>query len=267
MGDTETLAKAPGAVILSIGMVAFDPVAGTLGASFYSNIDPDSCKAVGLVEDASTVEWWANPLRDAARATLEEDRRDITQVLTDLSSWWAEVGGRRLWCQGPSFDQPILDAAYRACWLAPPWEYNSGRDTRTIYELTGEKAIAGAGTFHNALDDARSQAEAVIRGYRQLGLDSGDPDRKPIRVDLAIDMLRIAGARSTIAEDRRPLALAALDFLIGTYEPLEDEDTPTDSLIQVGKPMPYFCPACQAIPRLGHCNLAGCPTAPAKAEA
>ena len=32
--------------------------------------------------------------------------------------------------------------------------------------------------------------------------------------------------------------------------------------IKVGKPMPYFCPACQAIPRDGYCKLAGCPTAP-----
>lgn len=33
--------------------------------------------------------------------------------------------------------------------------------------------------------------------------------------------------------------------------------------IEVGKPMPYFCQACQAIPRAGFCRLAGCPTAPA----
>lgn len=31
--------------------------------------------------------------------------------------------------------------------------------------------------------------------------------------------------------------------------------------IKVGEPMPYFCPACQAIPAAGHCKLAGCPTA------
>lgn len=31
---------------------------------------------------------------------------------------------------------------------------------------------------------------------------------------------------------------------------------------QVGKPMPYFCPACQAIPSAGYCKFADCPTAP-----
>lgn len=183
MSDTETLAKIPGAVILSIGLIAFDPVAGTLGETFYRNIDPDSCKAVGLVEDAETVAWWADTQRAEARAQLQSDQRQLRAVLAELSAWWAEVGGRRLWCQGPSFDQPILDWAYRACGMEPPWAYNSGRDTRTIYELTGEKAIAGGGTFHNALDDARSQAEAVIRGYQKLGLSGGLGGQAPMPWD------------------------------------------------------------------------------------
>lgn len=34
------------------------------------------------------------------------------------------------------------------------------------------------------------------------------------------------------------------------------------SIIETGKAMPYFCPACQAIPQVGYCRLAGCPTAP-----
>lgn len=35
-----------------------------------------------------------------------------------------------------------------------------------------------------------------------------------------------------------------------------------DAHIETGKPMPSFCPACQAIPRAGYCRLPGCPTAP-----
>jgi hypothetical protein len=34
--------------------------------------------------------------------------------------------------------------------------------------------------------------------------------------------------------------------------------------IEVGKPLPYFCPACQAFPQAGYCKLAGCPTSPAE---
>lgn len=31
---------------------------------------------------------------------------------------------------------------------------------------------------------------------------------------------------------------------------------------EVGKPAPYYCRACQAVPQAGYCNMAGCPTAP-----
>lgn len=34
---------------------------------------------------------------------------------------------------------------------------------------------------------------------------------------------------------------------------------------EVGKPAPYYCKACQAVPQAGYCKLAGCPTAPASA--
>lgn len=37
--------------------------------------------------------------------------------------------------------------------------------------------------------------------------------------------------------------------------------------IEVGKPLPYFCPACQAFPQAGYCKLAGCPTNPAENSA
>lgn len=33
---------------------------------------------------------------------------------------------------------------------------------------------------------------------------------------------------------------------------------------EIGKPLPYFCPACEAVPVAGYCRLAGCPTSPAE---
>lgn len=35
------------------------------------------------------------------------------------------------------------------------------------------------------------------------------------------------------------------------------------SAFEVGKPAPYYCKACQAVPREGYCKMAECPTAPA----
>lgn len=31
---------------------------------------------------------------------------------------------------------------------------------------------------------------------------------------------------------------------------------------EVGKPAPYYCKACEAVPQAGYCKMAGCPTAP-----
>ena len=39
MVDLETWGTAPGCDIRSIGAVVFDPVAGTLGATFYVNVE------------------------------------------------------------------------------------------------------------------------------------------------------------------------------------------------------------------------------------
>lgn len=35
------------------------------------------------------------------------------------------------------------------------------------------------------------------------------------------------------------------------------------SAFEVGKPAPYYCKACQAVPQEGYCKMVGCPTAPA----
>lgn len=35
---------------------------------------------------------------------------------------------------------------------------------------------------------------------------------------------------------------------------------------ELGKPAPYYCKACQAVPQAGYCKMAGCPTAPAPVE-
>lgn len=31
---------------------------------------------------------------------------------------------------------------------------------------------------------------------------------------------------------------------------------------EVGKPAPYYCKACEAVPLAGYCRMAGCPTGP-----
>lgn len=170
MLDLETKGKLPGSVIASIGAVPFNPYTGHIGGGFYVNVDEASCKAFGLVTDAETEAWWADPARDTARAALAKDPQPLMHALKALDGFWTVTAAERIWCQGPSFDQVILEAAYRAVRWAPPFRYNAGRCTRTIYDLSGIKPDTSVGVYHNALDDALMQAKAVIAGYRKLGL-------------------------------------------------------------------------------------------------
>ncbi len=36
---------------------------------------------------------------------------------------------------------------------------------------------------------------------------------------------------------------------------------PEANAFGLDRPLPYYCPACEAVPQAGYCNLPGCPTA------
>ena len=84
-----------------------------------------------------------------------------------------------VWSHGPAFDITILSNLYNTCppdymlFRLPPWNYRTIRDTRTLVfalETAGLPVppYPAEGTAHNALDDARNQAEWVRRMYGTL---------------------------------------------------------------------------------------------------
>ncbi|MBS0363693.1 MAG: 3'-5' exoribonuclease [Proteobacteria bacterium] len=168
MVDLETIGTRPGSAICSLGAVAFDPVAGTMGQEFYAPISLRSCQAARLTFDADTVGWWLEQ-SEAARAALKGGE-DVQKVLQEFQQWWRALRAKFIWAHGANFDEPLLSAAFRACGLAVPWKYWDTRCTRTIYDLTGVKPDRAEGVHHNALDDAKAQARAVIVAYAKLGL-------------------------------------------------------------------------------------------------
>lgn len=164
MIDTETLGTLPGCVILSIGAVEFD--ANGFGKEFEILIDPESCVEAGLKIDPRTVMWWMSQ-NDAARNSL------LTGVKTPLNvalGQFAEAfdwQGKKVWCNGASFDFPILAAAYDAFNCETPWKYFDCMDYRTVKGLLSRKEVNDiekkvAKKFkrcaHKALDDAKHQA-------------------------------------------------------------------------------------------------------------
>lgn len=169
MVDLETMGKRAGCAIVSIGAVLFDPQKGELyGNEFYTNVDLVSCTQAGLMLDAETVLWWIAQ-NEAARAKLLESPKPLRHALLAFTEFLALTPQEPvIWAHGATFDPPILEAAFVAADVKVPWKYSAVRDTRTIYELANYYPDRAQGTHHNALDDARNQALAVIEAHKRL---------------------------------------------------------------------------------------------------
>lgn len=163
MLDLETLGKAAGCPILSIGACAFTPGQGP-GDVFYEHMDIGMQAAFGLKMNPETVLWWMNQ-SDAARQALlggQLKAKDPSTVLYLFEEWYKRVGGTAIWGNGADFDLPILGALYDLNNRPRPWAYNAGRCMRTIFSLVGKKPGAFGSKndlAHDALSDAIYQAK------------------------------------------------------------------------------------------------------------
>lgn len=162
MIDIETLGTAADSVILSIGAVRFSEEG--LRDEFYADVTIDSCLRQGLKIEGRTVAWWMEQ-GEEARAIFGRTGLALPTVLHALSEAydWEDAG---VWCNGLTFDLPILDTAYRACGMAAPWAYYNARDYRTLKnELPKEtfRSLEVKPTVaHNALEDAKAQALTLL---------------------------------------------------------------------------------------------------------
>ncbi len=161
MVDLETLSKLPTAAISSIGAVIFEPHSDWIGESFHLHVSLENCQRHGLTIDASTVTWWLGQ-DDTARQTLIVGQLDAAPLITALEAFSNFFpSGAEIWCNGNSFDLPILANAYHAIGAETPWAFYNERDLRTLKGLNKGARIQREGTHHNALDDAIHQARLV----------------------------------------------------------------------------------------------------------
>jgi hypothetical protein len=161
MLDLETWGTKPGAALRSIGAVFFDLRGGT-GAEFYANIDRESCLAAGLAVDPGTERWWSQQSKQAQDSLLV-DPKPLKEVVTLFHAWFFKNKGLKVWSQGANFDGPLWEAAAAAVGARVPWKFYDTRDTRTVYDVFGFDTgmLPRAGTYHNALDDAKHQVRCV----------------------------------------------------------------------------------------------------------
>lgn len=169
MVDIETLGTRPGSAIVSIGAVVF--TAGGVAAEWECNVELQSCVDAGLTLEAETIKWWMGQTEAARSAAFGVRGLPIRQALNELFIWASDHRVASFWSHGATFDLVLLHEAALRCGASPLLQdFRLARDTRTLYEITGvnPRNFMGTGTAHNAVDDARAQALAVIESWRIL---------------------------------------------------------------------------------------------------
>lgn len=172
MLDLETLGTAPGCVVLSIGACAFNEDGPQ--RSMYAVLSTPAQKKLGLLEDPDTAIWWSKQSDKAKEVLLESEKRKSSPIheLVLFNQFLANLGTSkvRVWGNGADFDNPILLAVYRAVKLKHGWGPYSNRCYRTLKSFAPDMKMNRAGTHHNALDDATSQAMHATQVLSALGL-------------------------------------------------------------------------------------------------
>lgn len=169
MVDIETLGTRPGSAIVSIGAVVF--TAEGVIEEWECNVDLDTCVIAGLTMEPGTIKWWMRQSPDALQKTFPDVATPLRQALNELFIWSHDHGVVDYWSHGATFDLVLLTEAALRCGATPMVkDFRRARDTRTLYEITGvnPRTFMGTGTAHNAVDDARAQALAVIESWRTL---------------------------------------------------------------------------------------------------
>lgn len=168
MIDLETGSIQLDCMILSIGIVKFNPVTETIIDTLYIKPSLEDQEALGRIIDDGTADWWVSqPAHNSEEAWSDVDRIPYITALEELQKfvWNTDY----VWSNGANFDIPVISQAMISAKMNTPWDFYKARDTRTIYEiakvkLSDDKHV----TTHNALEDAIHQTKILFRAYKKL---------------------------------------------------------------------------------------------------
>lgn len=183
MIDIETMGVRPGAAVIQVAGVLFDPNNPSEGrSSMCLNISLADALLHGHHVDPGTLNWWREQgpeaqasLRDGLIYGQEAALKAFTQWLVNLEPHEAvrDVvrGDLRVWARGAAFDGPLLSEAYLRVGLQAPWHYRHLHELRTVELLARERGWPGLedeepiraawGAHHTALGDAHVQASQL----------------------------------------------------------------------------------------------------------
>ena len=159
MLDLETMGTRPDAPIIAIGAVAFDKEG--VHESFYEVLDLAWAVRDGAVMSPETVIWWLQQ-SDEARSAVTRRGIEPRVALRRFGLMVEPLALDGMWGNGASFDNVILSETYLRLGMKAPWSFRKDKCYRTAKGMYPAVEINRSGTHHNALDDARSQAEHLI---------------------------------------------------------------------------------------------------------
>lgn len=169
----ETLSTDTRTVILTIGVVRFDPYGNGVAErlSLRPTIDEQTDQYSRTISE-STMQWWSNQSPEAIEEAMgDKDRISYRECMEKLHKFCWNRGN--VWSNGSVFDIMIAESAFSDLGMRPPWSYWNIRDCRTIYELAGlSLKDDGHVTTHKAVEDAERQAIIVQRAYKKF-VDAG----------------------------------------------------------------------------------------------
>lgn len=204
MFDLETLDTVLNSVILSVGAVAYDSTERRVLSTFYTLINTEDQMRLGRSTSPRTLEWWEDQ-ELAARKVLDEAASDHTTLRNGLRAvrqFVESVGDPEevfVWANPSSFDISLLDHAYQQMGQEPPWHFYNVRCYRTFREFFPElhKGTLDGTTPHNALDDARIQADHLATLF------------------LEFDRIKLAGKLQTFVKPPKSSSVEFLTSAIG----------------------------------------------------
>lgn len=170
MLDLETFGKQPKAVFTQIGWCLFDPSGAAdqvmeKGTIYVSAVDAQRC---GLELDADTVLWWLRQDATAQQQMILGGKHLLT-AMEELYNLVAVRKPARIWANSLTFDIAILEHAFQAVEMQPPWKYWDIFDVRTIVNLTLQKwQKHRPEVAHVAELDCAAQAKDVIVALQRL---------------------------------------------------------------------------------------------------
>lgn len=173
MLDIETMGNGTNSAIIAIGAVAFDD--NKITNKFYSEVNLQSSIENGGNVDGSTVMWWMQQSDDARKAFAGNNHAPVLQeALAAFTKWVVMVKGSLVWGNGSTFDNTIIGNAYKGCGLPIPWKFWNDKCYRTVKGMCPHIKLERVGVYHNAVDDAESQALHLIKILKYLTSNKSD---------------------------------------------------------------------------------------------